>query len=1102
MSSGSAIVIPEIPVLTTIGSDRTVYIAPPNNGISKSGTSTGWTGLTFGNDSTGDGSLSAPFATLRRAWQFVQGYNIQGNAIVYIQFQKGIYGYTFDPSNAANTNPFPDNLYHPQGDRIVIQGDPLALKQRYLYRVKSYGWDFSRWAQYGHTGTVNLWKSDHYGDVDASWGSGSGTTAHGFTAEDELGYVAIVNAGMGAADGRYYADPRNGVHSGAKYSGGFPHNWGRAHFNHGLSYEEAAGVWGLARIEGASANPNDLQLQFKTANLDGRACTFPFSGAVNGTVPGGLGTGLIYGGIDSNYPEPQYSNPVGFYGPTHGVSSTGESISSGYSADGSVGYGVNAELGVNLTYPSINASEVHVTDDPHVVSNYPVVIKIYSTSGATTTFTKPVPFVLDGCIIRSIRNLMLVNGDLEASSRTVTARGKTLGAAIGLDGMRYFSGDALVSAGPCMVLRRGSQASIRHLGMLGWGNTEQDKCLVVLGGSRLATDPCIEVDQYGTTNHGSSAGASAVYARLGEMHNTPVLMTTHGGGIEVREGSELVTHTGSALAPKSEMYADQTVWCQNLHGSGLRVANSKASVGSACFVNSSLLPSLYQLKLNIPVASGSTVYGEANSAFYYPEVFDSTSGKGSEYTSVVGYKYSSSGRTPFLRITSVSAGRTYASGQWWGDGSVSWSGGYTPLYNQQISFRGYKLADSGMDTDLAIKTWLNTGNTLEFYAFSDSSEGATVSGQLLAVDRNGIRLSVFGGSSYTGTFSTYGGTYAFGGTTTENGSAGAVSLYDFNANATPTIIATDGADVLLNGSVCLHGKCQTGVSAVWNSKVQQISGNLSVKDFTHSGVLAEHNSVVDFSTTSGSVVVKHPVGYGSGIQLSENGYGLNARYGGEIRSWSPIACVSVPLSGHATTNESGQHNGLWSNKALSSQNVDAALSVVMPPYLAVSNSGGEFRFSGSSNQLVTMAWDGGNFQEASSANAKGGASNNGSQLWGMGSFAHVWNVSQGYGSMTPRIMTRGGWGSGSNAQWLYNSPMGATMWFENSESGWVSSTSAASTTVNAAYKEKLGFGGATNLNSVWTTPQRAAAFNASAPGYSGPGFTNVDSLVQTNFTGN
>ena len=80
--------------------------------------------------------------------------------------------------------------------------------------------------------------------------------------------------------------------------------------------------------------------------------------------------------------------------------------------------------------------------------------------------------------------------------------------------------------------------------------------------------------------------------------------------------------------------------------------------------------------------------------------------------------------------------------------------------------------------------------------------------------------------------------------------------------------------------------------------------------------------------------------------------------------------------------------------------------------------------------------------------------------------------------------------------------MGATMWFENSESGWVSSTSAASTTVNAAYKEKLGFGGATNLNSVWTTPQRAAAFNASAPGYSGPGFTNVDSLVQTNFTGN
>jgi hypothetical protein len=1098
----SAIVIPDIPTLTTISADKTIYIAPPNNGISKMGTASGWTGLTYGNDGTGDGTLGAPFATLRRAWQSAQTYNIQGNATLYIQYQKGIYGYTYDPANPSNTNPFPDNLYHPQGERIVIQGDPLALKQRYLYRVKSYGWDFSRWAQYGHTGTVNLWKSDHYGDVDALWSSGSGTTAHGFTAEDELGYIAISNAGMASANGRFYADPRNGVHSGGKYAGNFPHNWGRAAFNHGLSYEEASAVWGIARIEGASADPYDLKLQFKAANLDGRVNTFPFSGAVDGTVPGGMGTALSYGGIASNYPEPQYSNPVGYYGPTFGVSSTGGQIAVGYTANGSVGYGQNSELDVNITYPSRNGGEVHVTDDPHLLSNYGVVIKVYGSNGSVPTHTKPIPFVLDGCKIRSIRNLMVVNGNLEASKRTTSGSGKTLGAVNGLDGIKYFTGDELLSSGPCMVLRRGSQASIRHIGMIGWGNTEQDKALVLTGASSLYTDPCIESDQYTSTNQGSSAGASAVYARLGEMYNTPVLMMTHGGGIAVQDGSQFVSHSASSLSPKSEMHVDQTLWCQNTYGSGLKVVGSKVSLGSSCFVNASLLPSLYQLKINIPVASGSTVYGESNSGFYYPTVFSSTGGKEVAYASIVGYKTSSTGKTPFCRFTTVESGRTFASGQWWGDGSVSWSGGYTPLYNQQTALRGYKLGETGLDTDASIKTWLNTGNTLEFYAYSDSAEGATVSNEVLIVGRNGIRLGVYGGSTFTGTYSTYGGTYAFGGTTSENGLAGAVSLYEYNGSGTPTLLVSDGSDLVINGCVSLSGKSQNGISAVWDSRVQLVNGNLSIKDFVHSGVLAEHNSSVDINTASSFVVVKHPVGHGTGRYANDEGHGINCSYGGQIRSWSPIVCVGVPLSGHCTVNEAGEHCGFWSNKSLSSENLDSALSSISPSNLPLSISSGDVRFSGSENKTVTLTWDGGTFREASSSNSKVAASSEASQLWGMGSVSHLWNVSQGYGSITPRIMTRGAWGSAATSQWLYNAPMGSTMWFENSTSGWVSSTASASTTVNAAYKEKLAFGGGSNTNKLWTVPQRSAAFNAAAPGYSGPGFTNTDSLVQTNFIGN
>ena len=34
----------------------------------------------------------------------------------------------------------PDNLYHPQGSNIIIQGDPTAINQRYLYRVKNYSY--------------------------------------------------------------------------------------------------------------------------------------------------------------------------------------------------------------------------------------------------------------------------------------------------------------------------------------------------------------------------------------------------------------------------------------------------------------------------------------------------------------------------------------------------------------------------------------------------------------------------------------------------------------------------------------------------------------------------------------------------------------------------------------------------------------------------------------------------------------------------------------------------------------------------------------------------------------------------------------------------
>ena len=214
----SSLQIPDIPSTRIIDTDTYIYIAPPNHPAGKTGSTPNWTGATYGSDSTGNGSVSSPYATLKAAWTKAQEYIIQGNGRIIIQFQKGIYGYTYNPADRS-TNPFPENLYHPQGERITIQGDPEAIKQRYLYTVKDYTWDLSRAAYFGHTGTVNLWYAQHaYGYTAASYPSGNGTTHHGFTGEDVFGYVAISNAAQSVDLNRSYIDLYNAVSTNNKYT--------------------------------------------------------------------------------------------------------------------------------------------------------------------------------------------------------------------------------------------------------------------------------------------------------------------------------------------------------------------------------------------------------------------------------------------------------------------------------------------------------------------------------------------------------------------------------------------------------------------------------------------------------------------------------------------------------------------------------------------------------------------------------------------------------------------------------------------------------------------------------------------------------------------
>jgi hypothetical protein len=1095
----SALPITSTPNLRTIDTDTYIYISPPDNGLGKTGSAGSWTGITWGDDANGDGTLAKPFATLKRAWQSAQDYLIQGDAILYIQFQKGIYGYTYD-ANTVSTNPFPENLFHPQGDRVVIQGDPAGLKQRYLYRVSNYSWDLSRFTHYGHTGTVNLWRAQHaYGDTAGSYPSGNGNTAHGFTAEDNFGYVAISNAAMGVAYNRRYQDPYNGVHSGNKYQ--FAHNWGRAHFNHGLSYEEATAITGLARIEDASTNRFDLRLQFKNINLDGRVNTYPMGSAVvNGRIAPGLGTGLSYGGINSNYPEPQYAVPNGFYGPTFGVNENNTQVTPAWATDNVVSYGVNPNRSVNVTYPSRNGGEVHVTDDPHILSNYPVVIKVYSANAASTN-CKPVPFVLDGCRIRSIRNLMLVNGDIEGKSYTQLNTGATLAPANGLEGFRYIGGiPNRTFARQCMTLRRGAQASIRHLGMLGWGNGISNSSSVVLAdASVLLADPCVDASDYMTGQYGSGVLNANVIVELGRLLNTPVLMISHGGGVSVSSGSTLrLCHfdsSGQDQLPKNNHDTDQGSWIQTCWSSGVSVSGvgAKATLGSTTIVNATVLPGTYRLRMSLPVLPGMSAFGGSTGMFLSPNVFGNANGRGVTYNSIVGYKTTTTGRIPFCRITDIDSGGTFATST---RVSASWGGGLSPSYNETITMWGVKVHSPGMDVSEALRSFIDTvsGATVEFFAYHDGADGVTVANQYFGIGKNGVQIRVPGGVTYTATTTGNGFTYMFDGMTSLTGREDPISLYDFNSYPYQSILVQDHAHLESVGNISLSGKSYVAAYMFNSGRFYQRNGNFSVRDFTHSGIFCSRGSAFEVHDRTGMIITKHPVGYGIGRDnnpYSNLGHGIYCALSSSCTFMIPVVQVGIPYSNHGTANEAGRYVGFMSNSDAFAADYVAFFNTEIPNNsLLRCIDMSTVNFSAASAYPHTVSWDGGVGTESSNPEVGLISAAEASSFTGIGAIRHIWNPSMGFGSPAIQvgIMTRAPYGNATTStskQWLYNAPRGATLWFSTNSTGWIGSAAPSSPTNNYAYMDTVSSSGDA-LQKTFNEPQRAAAYTANPPGYSGP----------------
>lgn len=1108
--------------LKVIAEDKTIYLSPPNNGLGKTGSSPTWSGLTWGDDGAGDGTASKPFATLKRAWEEAQKYVITGNATLYIQFQKGIYGYTYDTGNTGSS-PFPTNLYHPQGNNIIIQGDLSAIKQRYIYRVKNYSWDLSRMAYYGHTGTVNTWYAVHAGgETAANYPLGTGITAHGFSFEDELQYVSISNAYMNASSVYGYRDALNGVNS-AKYTKEHDHNFGRYMYNHGLSYEEAYGIVGLARIEGASANNEDLRLQFKYINLDGRINTYPDNTNLGGRLSGGLGNGISYssGSAQAAYPEPQYSQPNGFYGPTFGIASDGSLIDPYSSSNNVLGsyssIGYDASQGVSIGYPSRNAGEVHVTDDAHLLTNFPVVIKTY-TSGTIVhnngTNAHPIPLVVSGAEVKSIRNLMFVNGNIEGA--TYGSKPPIMGWDHQTNAVGTSMNGFAWSSSYGMFVDNGGKTSITNLGFLGYGLAGRHTIYISRGGTltRDAVNYMQNQMEYDAGIH--NIGSALRYAELGAITNCPTLVISHGGGIYCDGPSSRIDF--STTWAEGE-YTNQMLWIQAIAPGNYGIASTfkaRSCYGPINICYNSYTPGYMRLRLDLPQFPGATVSNGNTAAFFNPEIFRDS--RGTRYKSIVAFKNASGTRTPVLRVTSIlDGGNTYLkpASEGWTTGTWTIGTGTAltqrPVKNQAVLFDGQKLNTPAFDTATAIKAWLNSsaGNTLEFFAYSDGVEGVTMN-EYLGLSKGGIVLGTSGGITLT--CSTINGT-TFGLTASDGKvESGYVVLYGWGSKNGGHIVTTNDGEIhIFRGNVLTCGRCYNSILASAGIIRSYYGGHTLVRDFAHSGLLSQHRSIMIL----GGVHVKHPWGFGYGGQeyptvSNHYNYGIYTRYGGYLSlgynaGYGDCTSIGLPFSKSAHKNEAGQYMGFYNigDTTELAINPDSGNN----PYAFV---GADSKQEFTSGHYVDMigGFDGGNDAEASHSNAYTFTHAATSKTFSAGAFTHIWNVSQGQSTFFISPMTRGTYtvsgNNGNGSQLMYNAPRGATMWWMMGLSGWVAGNGTPSISNNMVYKERIAWTGAGSTDAELVPPasQRVAAFSANPPGYSGPGVSkssgaNVSSYYST-----
>ena len=664
------------------GTSVTIYVAPSGSDIN--------TGL----------SSSSPVFSLKKAWSIAQQYNIVGNGQLYITFAGGTYAYS--------DGEVPDNLYHPQGGNIIIQGDPAAVKQRYLYRVQNYSWDISRTSYHGHTGTVNLTNLQ------------AGHT-HGYVAADTNMWVAISNPSLSCAgnpNASYYDTTTGVFYSGLDRRSTSSAIYGDMFFNHGYSYENANGIYGLAQIADATTSTTDLRLIFKNTNIDPRIPAF--SPYTKGAVNNGIANTIPWSGINNNYPENQYSKPNGYYG--------GNAFSP-------------------ATYPTKAAGDPAITDQPHLVTSYPVVIQ--------KTGAKPL-FTVAGGTIKAIRNFMLVANDFAVPNASASET-KALNA---LYPSEEFSPQVSAGSWQTALLRAdNATVGIRHLGVY---HAEFGICAI---NSKITTYMESSVETAYTTGDAHAAGAYSTYAKLGNPDNTPVLNAVNVRyGIHSHASTVQIGYDSDRQSPTSSYYhTEQGCFIQSARQAIVATDNSAVTVRSAVINSARVLPR-FQFVLRIPVFAGASASSGNTYSFMYPPSWGGTE---TTTNSNQAFQNGYTAAAVFMRtgaatgytlgyITNIAGAGTvaYSSGQYTSTHSVA--GTPVPAYYQTLNVYGYRVGDiNGLSFSLqddfnSISS--ATGYTLEFVAFSDNE--TTTAGGKFEIGKTGFRTTAAGGQFITGVTST------------------------------------------------------------------------------------------------------------------------------------------------------------------------------------------------------------------------------------------------------------------------------------------------------------------------------------------------------------